>query len=251
MCLIAVAYEMNDRYPLIVLANRDEFYARPTEPLAEWPQYPGLFAGRDLQGGGTWMGMTRSGRFAAVTNYRELTATTFDSSRGHLVTGFLNGIESGSDFLTNLQETANEYAGFNLLVGDSKGLACYSNKGGRVQQLGPGIYGLSNHLLDTPWPKVERLKQALKSAINEPSPERLLPLLTNQEIAEVDHLPETGLPQDMERLLSACFIESENYGTRASNLIMVDQQGGVLMHERSFGPHGQFLNEQIHRFAVR
>jgi uncharacterized protein with NRDE domain len=250
MCLIAVAYQVNDDYPLIVLANRDEFYSRPSAPLGEWEDWPGLFAGRDLQGGGTWMGMTRSGRFAAITNYRELPHSEFDSSRGHLVTGYLNGSSTNFEYLEQLKNTAEEYAGFNLLFGDAGELAYYSNKGKEQIPLPPGVYGLSNHLLDSPWPKVKRLKRSLSEAVRNPDQSKLQALLQNLEIAPDDDLPDTGLEPELERLLSSCFIQSENYGTRSSNLIMVSRDKNVLMWERRFGPNGLYLGERIEEFPV-
>ena len=250
MCLIAIAYRVNPRYPLIVLANRDEYYARPTAPMAEWKDHPGLFAGRDLHSGGTWMGMTRSGRFAAVTNYREVPAREYENSRGHLVTGYLTGAMSSEAYLQQLGANAQNYAGFSLLLADCEHLCFFSNREHIIRKLPPGIYGLSNHLLDTPWPKVVRLKQAIESCLDKPEPNGLMAPLASTQPASDEKLPSTGVGVELERRLSPCFIESRDYGTRSSHLVMIDERHEVLMHERSYGPEGRFLGERVARFSI-
>ena len=165
MCLLIFAHQLSADYPLMVAANRDEFYARPTAPAAFWPEYPGLLAGRDLEQGGTWMGVTREGRFAAVTNYRDPdVAMPAPRSRGELPLDYLAGSTTPASYLAELAKRGGEYAGFNLLVGDRDSLWYFANSGGQAPRaLSPGLYGLSNARLDTPWPKVERGKAMLLS----------------------------------------------------------------------------------------
>jgi uncharacterized protein with NRDE domain len=167
MCLILIAWQAHPDYPLVVAANRDEFFARPTAAAAFWPDAPQVLAGRDLEAGGTWLGVSRQRRFAALTNYREGGRQRVDArSRGALVADFLTSRASPVAYLTQLETAAAEYNGFNLVVGDGESLAYYSNRGdGQPRWLKPGIYGLSNHLLDTPWPKLASAKAAFAAAL--------------------------------------------------------------------------------------
>ena len=182
MCLILIAYRCHPRYPLLVAANRDEFHDRPTAPLAFWHDLPQILAGRDLKADGTWLGVTQSGRFAAITNYREPARIMLDApSRGCLVSDYLGSVESVRIYLDRLAWTVEIYNGFNLLLGDFGNLHYYSNRGGVARALTPGVYGLSNHLLDTPWPKVERGRQALRGLLDRQinlTPDDLMQVLT-------------------------------------------------------------------------
>jgi uncharacterized protein with NRDE domain len=249
MCLIFIAWQMLPQCPLLLAANRDEFYRRPTAAADFWPQAPQVLGGRDLEGGGSWLGVTRSGRLAAITNYRnlaELSGVGADKrSRGLLVSDFLTGSAAAADYLAELAQQPENYRGFNLLVGDGDGLHYYSNRGAAPRPLAPGLYGLSNHLLDTPWPKVAQGKRALAQLLRRglPSEAELFELLAERTIAPDSLLPETGLSRDWERLLSARFIHSADYGTRASTLVLVDGQGGVRFSERSFTRQGALTAE--------
>lgn len=241
MCLILVAYRYHPKYELVLAANRDEYYDRPTAPMAFWEDAPDLLAGRDLAAGGTWFGITRQGRFAAITNYRDPSALRPDApSRGPLVSDYLRDRESAWDYLQSLLPRAALYNGFNLLLGDTAGLFYYSNQGGAPQALEPGLYGLSNHLLGTPWPKVRRGLEGLAALLDETTEldtEALLRLLEDRRRAPDHLLPNTGVDLEWERLLSPLFIESPNYGTRSSTILRIDRQGGIEVTEKPW-PEG-------------
>lgn len=243
MCLILIAYRYQPGYPLLIAANRDEFYNRPTEPLAHWQNTPYLIAGRDIQGGGTWLGITTTGRFAALTNYRDPSRLTPNApSRGQLVSDYLRCTEPARQYIDRVVERASLYNGFNLLLGDSEGLFYYANYEGRPRELKPGLYGLSNHFLDTPWPKVERARTALRQILEqcaEPMPEDLLGLLRDQKPAPDHHLPRTGIPLEWERWLSPIFITAPGYGTRASTALCVQDSGRVRLAEITWPEHSQ------------
>lgn len=239
MCLILLAYKIHPRYPLVLAANRDEFYQRPTEPAHWWREAPDLLAGKDLQAGGTWMGLTRGGRFAAITNVREPGLKTDQAeSRGLLPLQFLQGKMSARDFSVQLEQSGNRYNGYNLLFGKTDDLRYFSNRH-RQQQLQAGIYGLSNAGLNTDWPKVEWGKERLQRELERPVPttDALLDLLSSTEIAADDQLPDTGVSPDWERLLSAICIRSKDYGTRSSTVFLIDKQGRVNFHEKQIAPH--------------
>ena len=236
MCLIAFAWDMHPKYKLILAANRDEFYHRPTAKAAFWGDHPDLLGGRDLQAGGTWMTISKNGRFAAVTNYRDLSNIREDAaSRGEIPTNFVNGTQSPTEFIQALHEDSEKYNGFNVLVSDFKETAHYSNYERKLNVLKPGIYGLSNALLDTPWPKVELVKDNFEKAINNSfNHQELLEVMMNDRIAPDEQLPDTGVPKDMERQLSAMCIRMENYGTCCSTIITVDRDGVVNFTEKSY-----------------
>lgn len=221
MCLILVAWRNHPEYPLVVAANRDEFYKRPTAPAAFWPDHPQLLAGRDLAAGGAWMGITRQGRFAALTNFRDPSRQRPRApSRGRLVADFLTGDSSIDAYLDGLDASACN--GFNLLLGDGERLVAFSNVSNEGHELKPGIYGLSNALLDTPWPKVGAGKTALEAALDAlPDEQRLWALLRDDRPHPDDALPATGVPLEWERLLSAAFVRGADYGTRSSTVLIV------------------------------
>lgn len=235
MCLILIAYRCHPDYGLLVAANRDEFHQRPTAPLAFWEDAPDLLAGRDLQEGGTWMGITRAGRFAALTNYRDPhRIMTGAPSRGHLVSGYLQGDQPAGDTLERLQLIADHYNSFNLVLGDETGLYYYSNRAGEPRALPPGFYGLSNHLLGTPWPKLKRGLAMLRGLLErqrDPALDDLLQILTDRTLAPEAELPQTGVPLEWERWLSAIFIDAPGYGTRSSTALRVDRGGNACMAE--------------------
>jgi uncharacterized protein with NRDE domain len=254
MCLILFAHEPDSRYRLALAANRDEFYARPTAPAAFWEEAPEVLAGKDLKSGGTWMGVTRDGKVAAVTNFRKPGEEQREApSRGHLVSDFLMNSKSPDEFLGNLRSRAQNYNGFNLLLGNAEGLWWYSNRDERPKEVDPGIHGLSNHLLDTPWPKVKRGKRALERLLigeEEITPEQVFPILEDRSPADVDELPDTGVGLELERALSAPFIRSPNYGTRSSTVLLIEHSGNVIFVERSFNPKGESHKETRYEFCV-
>ena len=244
MCLIVVGWRVHPDYPLVVAANRDEFYARPTASLARWPDAPGIIGGLDLEAGGTWLGISESGRFAAVTNVREPGMAKGAQSRGALTRGFLTARSSAEEYATLLDGT--QYSGFNLLLGDGDTLVYCSNRDGQPRPLAPGVYGLSNHLLDSPWPKLLAARQRFSEALPRlPDESAFFELLADQAIVADENLPSTGVPLEWERLLSAIFVKSESYGTRASTLVWQDAGGNITVHENSFGPNGQPLQSSV------
>ncbi len=224
---------------MIVAANRDEFYDRPSAPLEWWDDYPQILAGRDLKSGGAWMGVTRSGRFAAVTNYRDPKRQMADApSRGLLVKDFLIGSMRATEYIKQLEKRTSAYNGFNLLVDDGKRLIWFSNKKGDPVELGSQVYGLSNHLLDTPWPKVIKGKRGLQDTLPSLSDDTLitslLMLLTDSRVAFDDELPETGVGLEWERTLSPIFVKSPIYGTRTSSVILFDRNNKMIFVEKTF-----------------
>ena len=239
---------------MILAANRDEFYERRTARAAFWADDADTLAGRDMERGGTWLGVTRGGRVAAVTNYREPGVKIADApSRGHLVSGFLASDESAEEYLAKLSERAHLYNGFNLIVGAGGRLHYFSNRGGGPQEIEPGVHGLSNHLLDTPWPKVERGRKALSELVEggSLSIEEVFRILADDARAEDDILPETGVGLELERMLSPLFIESQVYGTRSSTVLLFNRQGEVTFIERTFGRKDGEQGDAHYRFKIR
>ncbi|CAN5486382.1 NRDE family protein [soil metagenome] len=239
MCVIFFAYQKHPEFPLILLANRDEFYNRPTESAKIWKDFPNIFAGRDLVGGGTWLGVNQSGKFAAVTNYRDPNAPKGSHSRGELVADFLKTDESAETYLIEIQKRANEFSGFNLLLGEINArrneLFYYSNRTDKIEKLTSGVYGLSNHLLDTPWRKVEKGKIFLAENTNKNlSKDSLFQLLGDETLADDADLPDTGIAYEHEKLLSAIFIKTPIYGTRCSTVLTFDKDFKFDFEERIF-----------------
>ncbi len=240
MCLIVFAYKSHPLYDLILAGNRDEFYRRPTAPLDFWSDHPRVLAGRDLECMGTWLGITREGRFAAVTNYREEARLAVNGpSRGQLVGKYLTGDSSPGQYMEDIAGKAQDYQGFNLLVGDAGRMFYFSNRSHEVRELSPGVYGLSNHLLGTPWPKVTRAVSSLKKVAagsKEIDPCELLEFLKNRKPVPDEALPHTGVELSWERVLAPAFITSPDYGTRSSSILLIDRKGEVLFHEESWHP---------------
>ncbi len=251
MCLILVGWRAHPDYPLVLAANRDEFYARPTAAASYWRDRPEILAGRDLQAGGTWLGLTRSGRIAALTNYRDGNAQQVAAtSRGSLVAEFLGGRTKPAGFLAGLEHDGRAFNGFNLLAGDGGELCCYSNVNRQLHRLLPGIYGLSNHLLDTPWPKVSEGKTALAAALGAlPDEAPIFALLADDGVQPDRLLPSTGIGAEWERLLSAAFVRAPGYGTRSSTVVTIDRQGRAKFTEKSWERGGAVVTEA--RFAFR
>lgn len=254
MCLILLGWRAHPAFPLVVAANRDEFHQRATAPAAFWTEQPQMLAGRDLVGGGTWMGITRGGRFAALTNFRNPAHMRPDApSRGPLVSGFLAGDARLEDYLAKVASRGAEYNGFNLLVGDGNSLAWYSNVSGETRRLEPGIYGLSNELLDTPWPKVQQAKSDLSRALNAlPDDAGLLQLLRDDRRYPDEALPRTGVSLELERMLSAAFIRSpdQRYGTRSSTVLLLDSEGTVCFDEQQWKPDASVGERRRFRFRL-
>ncbi|MBD1549978.1 NRDE family protein [Pseudomonas typographi] len=242
MCLIVFAWRPGHHLPLLVAGNRDEFYGRPSAALAAWPQVAGVYAGRDLEAGGTWLGIGPHGRFAAVTNIRAAGQPRAPRSRGELVAGFLTASQPLAAYAQQVMQRAAEYAGFNLLLGDGQQL-CHLASHSAPRLLPEGVYGLSNAGLDTPWPKVLRARSALQAALPDAQPPALFELLADDQPPPDDALPDTGVGLATERLLATAFIKSADYGTRASTLLYAYANGERVLLERSFGPFGEAAGE--------
>ncbi|AZS79887.1 NRDE family protein [Achromobacter spanius] len=253
MCLAVLALHALPGIPVLIAANRDEFHARPTLPAAQWADAPGLYAGRDGLAGGSWMGVTAQGRFALVTNFREPGRHLDPApSRGALVEDYLRGSDSPQAYLARTHESDQAYNGFNLIVGDTRQAWYLSNRDGAPRPLAPGIYALSNHLLDTPWPKLARTKTAFTEVLGRtPQPDlpALFDALADRQTATDDEMPATGLPQDRERLLSSPFIVSPDYGTRASSVLVLREGGAGQLDERRFAPDGTVSGESRLAFS--
>ncbi|WP_345317019.1 NRDE family protein [Ferrimonas gelatinilytica] len=250
MCLVAFRWQPGAPTPLVLLANRDEFYDRPTLPPHRWRKPDGLFAGQDQQAGGTWMAHHPDGRWGLITNYREWPPQS-GPSRGQLLLDYLGRPELAPKFLTRIAPRARQFAGFNLLLGDRHGLYYFSNREGCVRTLQPGLYGLSNHLLDTPWPKVQRLKKALAQGLDSGASDgALLALLRDPTAAEDAALPDTGVGLALERRLSPIFIHSPDYGTRTTTLWRQHADGRLDWHVQHFDHQGALGPVRHHRLPT-
>jgi uncharacterized protein with NRDE domain len=240
VCLILLAWHAHPEYPLVVAANRDEMHARPSAPAGFWEDRPDILGGRDLEQMGTWLGISRAGKFAAVTNFRDPEGVAGGTvSRGLLSSRYLGNGESAAAFAGALERNGGEYRAFNFLAGDSDELWWVSNRAGGAQRLEPGVHGLSNHLLDTPWPKVARGKERLALALERsPAVDSLMALLADTSIAPDAELPDTGVGLERERALSAARIVSPVYGTRCSTVLLLDRSGRVRFAERPFDVEG-------------
>ena len=242
MCLIGIAFQQHSDYPLLLLANRDEFHSRPTQPTAFWPDHPTVVAGRDLQGGGTWMGFSTSGRFAAVTNFRDPSRHKQDApTRGGLVVDWITGERPYLDFGTDLLQICGQFNGFNLLFGDARQLWYLTNITPSLEQLEPGIHAVSNHLLNSDWPKCQAARDALRQTLSMSdlrNSDVLFDCLTDRTIAGDERLPSTGVPLALERSLSAVFVQLPGYGTRSSTVAAMAHDGNGLVLERTWDEQG-------------
>jgi len=241
MCLILVAWRAHPRYPCVVAANRDEYFGRPTAEADWWPKPSGVLAGRDLQAGGTWLGVSRSGRFAALTNFRDPAAASRNApSRGALVTAFLENSWATGEGLGEIAQRGERCNPFNVLCSDGETLGIYESTTGQARVLEPGVYALSNHLLDTPWPKVRQAKSRLTEALDElPQSAAMLDLLRDSEPAVDADLPRTGVSLELERMLSSAFVSGEEYGTRCSTIVTTDSGGKIDFSEWTWDPSGE------------
>jgi uncharacterized protein with NRDE domain len=250
MCIIALSYQQHPDYPLLLAANRDEFFARPTAALGWWPDGQ-ILAGTDLQAGGTWLGVSRKGRMAALTNFRNPRANQPNApSRGQLVSTFLASQSSAADFATSLLPQLAHYNGFNLLLFDGQQLFYVSSVEAQARPLPAGLYVVSNHVLGTPWPKVERLKQGMLQHLAEPrlDTEALFDLLSDRQQPQDKELPDTGVGLEWERRLASIFVAAPGYGTRASSLLRLGSNQQLEMIERSFDESGRM--REIRRFTL-
>ena len=252
MCLILFAHRAHAAYPLVVAANRDEWFRRPAAPADFWPDAPEVLAGRDLEQQGTWLGVTRTGRFAALTNYRDPGANRPDApSRGALVSAFLRSRTAPAEYLERLCRDAARYNGFSLLAGDGATLCYFSNREGEIRSLAPGVYGLSNSLLDVDWPKVQSGKARLAAALDgDPTPDGLLAILDDTGLASDHELPSTGVSAEWERKLSSLRIVADGYGTRCSTALLVGADGEISFVERSFDETGAETGIVRQRFGL-
>ena len=249
MCLVVLAFGISKTNPVVLAANRDEFHARPARAAYWWPDVGGILAGRDLQAGGTWLGVHRSGRFATVTNYRDADSPAGSfASRGRLVTEFLTGGQSPVEYLQSVDPGA--FAGFNLLVGDASGVGYLSNRGGGLQELPPGVYGLSNATLDTPWEKVERSKSRLAELMESRQVDdaALLRLLADSDRGPASEVRDARLPFDVAHAITAPFIVTPDYGTRCSTVVRAESSGRWHFLERRFGPEGAATGDSQYSF---
>lgn len=257
MCLVVFAWQAHADYPLVVAANRDEYFSRPAAPAHWWTDAPELLAGRDLEAGGTWMGLSRSGRFAALTNYRDPSRHLPGApSRGALVRAALEDARPAHESLHQLGARSQTYAAFNLLVGDGKQLGVLESTTGQMHALAPGVYGLSNHLLDTPWPKLVKARAGLAERIahsaggEDELVAALLALMRDPTPAADPHLPATGVSLEWERWLSPAFIRAPGYGTRCTSVVLRDRAAGTRFVEWTWDVDGELHSQVDHRFTA-
>ena len=244
MCLILLALEAHPRYPLIIAANRDEFFNRKTLPLHEW-DVPEILGGKDLVAGGTWLGIDKKKRISAITNFRDLKNIIPDApSRGRLTYNYLIENIGAYDYLKKLKADNQTFNGYNLLLSDENGFYHFSNYENKINKLENGIHGLSNALLNTPWPKVELGKEKLSGCIENDNldDDSLFNLLYDSKMAADEKLPSTGVPIDLERNLSSMFIKTNGYGTRCSSVIKIDHQGIGSFAERTYDEQGNHID---------
>ncbi|QQK81843.1 NRDE family protein [Salicibibacter cibi] len=251
MCLINFQWKSHEKYPLIIAANRDEFYERSTAPAHFWEDAPDLLAGRDLLQKGTWLGITKQGKFAALTNFRDpQQIVPGKSSRGAIVKQFLTENRSPKGFMESLRKHRDDYTGYNVVAGTLDEMYHYNNVHDELNKINPGTHGLSNDSLNTSWPKVVKGKQALNAYTSkEIKTEPLFQMLSDTEQAPDEALPSTGIDPDFERQLSPLFIHTDNYGTRASTVLLIDNRDNVTFVERRFDK-GVFTGEQSFSFQV-
>jgi len=249
MCLLVLAWQVHPRYRLVVAANRDEFHERPTAAMARWPAPDDIIAGRDLRADGTWLAMDRARRFGIVTNFRDLQGPAPGApSRGNLIPNYLRNAAGPERYLKELQPNAGGYSGFNLLLTDGASVWYASNRAKRfATPLPPGIYGLSNEFLDTPWPKLQRVRRRFDPLLmqgGEVSKGELFAILADRTQAGInEELPKTGLSPEWEQLLSSPFIRNEDYGTRCSTVVLLEPSGAVSLTERRFDSGGSVIAE--------
>jgi len=253
MCLILLAWQVHPEFPCVLAANRDEFYQRPTESADWWPDHAGILAGRDLTAGGTWLAVTRDGRFAALTNFRDHQVKRVDvPSRGNLVTEILESGHSVPDGLDHLRKVGADYNGFNMIFSDGNRLGVFESVRRDGSEVGPGIFGLSNDLFDTQWPKVRNAKSRLAAALTDMHDETaLMNLLRDDRQAPDADLPQTGISLEWERLLSSAFVRADEYGTRCSTVFRIDRARRAYFDEWSWDRRGEEIGRKSYRFDLQ
>jgi len=254
MCLLLIANKVHPQYKLVIAANRDEFYDRPAVPADFWNEYPELLAGKDLEAGGTWLGITRNGRLSAITNFRNFHSPIKENapSRGNLTTDFLLGKESLQSYTETLKNSSSNYNGFNLVYGIKNELFYYSNQTKVEIKLTEGIYGISNALLDTPWAKIKRSKKRFTQILNRDDKiiENIFVLLNDKETAPDEELPDTGLDKEREKALSSIFIKTPKYGTRCTTVLLIDNDDNVSFIETTYHPVGDNFSGVKFEFTI-
>ncbi|XOV92384.1 MAG: NRDE family protein [Bacteroidota bacterium] len=249
MCLIVLGQNIHPKYKLILVANRDEFYLRPTQSAHFWEGDNKLLAGKDLEAGGTWMGINKFGHLAAVTNFRDpINYQNNKASRGQIPINFLNKETTAVKYIAHLRKQANNFNGFNLISLDKEKLIHYNNQLGEETEISDGIHAISNASLDTPWPKVLRAKEKFNKVISaEFSHDDLIELMSDGQTADPRDLPDTGIPKDLEEAVSAICIRTEKYGTCSTTAITISHEGEVQFTEKSY-PVGK-RTEGVVRFT--
>lgn len=256
MCLILFSLRAHRHFPLVVAANRDEHYSRPAAPAAFWDDHPEIYGGRDLEKGGTWMGLRSDGRFAAITNFRRgVPAAPAPRSRGELVSNFLTADCSAEAYFRDISANSTAYNPYSMLAGDTDSISFYSNQAGKVQAVAPGVHGLSNHLLDTPWPKVVNGVAVVAATRDFDDPDAisaaLFAMLEDRRTAPDPQLPDTGINRQRERELSPPFISGEHYGTRTSTVVLIAESGDVFFHEKRYAAGGIASGEAARAFRLQ
>jgi uncharacterized protein with NRDE domain len=253
MCLIFLSFNQHPDYPLIIAANRDEFYDRPASSMGLWPEYPNILAGKDLTGGGTWLGVTKSGHFAMLTNYRDMANLKANApTRGKLVLDYLAGEFDPSNYLLAIDASSSLYNGYNIILGTLNDPWYYSNQNHELFRLGTGLYGLSNALMDTKWPKVTVGKAKFKKIIEEETLdiEALFSFMYDKTLAPDNQLPDTGIGYEKEKLLSSMFIELPGYGTRNTTVLVKDKNDNVQIIERTYSHIDDSTSELKFEFSI-
>lgn len=252
MCLLIIALEQHPEFPVIITANRDEFFNRPAKPMYKWED-ENIIAGQDLTAGGTWLGINQNGHIAALTNYRDPSLIKENApSRGQLPLEFLTSNENAIDYLTRINGKGNAFNGFNLLISDESGFYHFSNVTHKISGLEPGIHGLSNHLMDTPWPKVRSGINKINDLIQRDQLDEasLLTAMHDKTLAPESELPSTGIPTDLEKKISSMFIRVKGYGTRCTTVIKIDRNNHGIVKERTFDEQENVVSEQEFKFNV-
>jgi uncharacterized protein with NRDE domain len=255
MCLLVFCYLSNPRYRFIAAANRDEFLSRPTASADYFAGNEEIVCGRDLLAGGTWLAIGSGERFGALTNYRDPALLQREApSRGDIILNYLTGTLSAEDYLRGLQHIAHRYNGFNLVLLDAHGAYYYSNITNKIMALGPGLYGLSNHLLNSPWPKVERAKELLRPLLvtgQSVEVEEIFATLQDSWRPDDSLLPQTGIGTAWERYLSSMFIVAPNYGTRSSSVVTIEHKGRTTMYEQTYDHSNEEVKiDDLRRFTL-
>ncbi|MDZ7719954.1 MAG: NRDE family protein [Balneolaceae bacterium] len=250
MCLLVFSYKQYTDYPFVFAANRDESYSRPTKAAHVWQTTPKILAGKDQKAGGTWLGISENGRFAALTNYRQMDDIKEDTtSRGIIVKDFLLYKGKPREYLAELQRVGDKFNGFNLIAGTFDNLFYMSNRKEGIFKVQPGNHALSNAFLNTSWPKTEESSRALEKILREgePDEDKLFKLLMNDQRYPIETLPDTGLPKDKEKAVSSVFIETDKYGTRSSTIVIVDKNNRVQFAEKTYIPGSKKTNKIVRK----